>query len=150
MSDFGFVFRSENCIQCHACEAACKAWRQLEQGVKWRRVHNLWHGVYPNTSISTLSVSCLHCASPACADACPAGAISKSGDDGLVLVDKALCTGCRRCLDVCPVGAPQFGADGLMQKCDMCVSVPHLGGKAAICSLACPTQALEFLINQKL
>ena len=143
MNELGFIFRSENCIQCHACEAACKSWRQLEKGVKWRRVHNLWRGEYPQTSISTLSVSCMHCAAPPCVTACPEGAISKRVKDGLVLHDNALCVGCRKCYGACPVGAPQFGADGIMQKCDFCASAPQVRGGSAICALACPTQALE-------
>ena len=140
MSELGFIFHSENCVQCHACQAACKSWRNLERGVDWRRVHNLWRGVYPDTSVLTLSVSCMHCAVPACVGACPAGAISKRPEDGLVLVDRALCTGCHICFDVCQFGAPQFGADGTMQKCDFCGDGALPG---AVCVMACPTQALE-------
>ena len=143
MNELGFVFHSENCIQCHACEVACKSWRGLEHGVKWRRVCNLWHGNYPDTSISTLSVSCMHCTVPSCVAACPAGAIWKREEDGLVNVDSDLCTGCRKCHEACPVGAPQFGTDGKMQKCDFCASVSSFSEIRAICTLACPTQALE-------
>jgi len=142
MSELGFVFHSDKCIQCHACQAACKNWRKLEHGVNWRRVQNQWQGSYPDIFISTLSVSCMHCVAPACMDVCPSGAISKRAEDGLVLVDSALCTGCRLCFEACPVGAPQFGADGLMSKCDFCSSGPH-AGCCAVCVLTCPTQALE-------
>jgi len=143
MSESGFEFNSENCIQCHACEAACKSYRQLENGVKWRRVYNLWHGAYPDTRISTLSVSCMHCANPACVEACPSGAISKRAEDGLVLCDSVLCTGCRICFGACPVGAPQYGADGKMQKCDYCTVCTQPGDGVAACVRVCPTQALE-------
>ena len=145
MSELGFVFHSENCIQCHACELACKSWRQLERGVKWRHVKNIWHGSYPGTSISTASVSCMHCAEPACVEACQAGAISKREKDGVVLVDKARCTGCQDCRDACPVSAPQFGADGAMQKCDLCANNPQTEGGSPICVLTCPTGALELV-----
>ena len=143
MSELGFFFRGENCIQCHACEAACKSWRELEKDVKWRRVYNLWHGTYPDTSISTLSVACMHCVAPSCVKVCPEGAISKSEDNGLVLHDSSLCVGCRKCYEACPVGAPQFGYDGLMQKCDLCAANTTVSGGRAICALTCPTQALE-------
>ena len=141
----GFVFTPENCIQCHACETACKAWRQLEPGIRWRRVENIWHGDYPAITCSTLSISCMHCVNPACIESCPTGAIAKRQSDGLVLVDQDLCIGCQACLPACPYHVPQFGTDGKMQKCDMCIGKSADGNKfqsAPPCARTCPTQAL--------
>ena len=61
MSELGIVFHPENCIQCHACEVACKSWRGLAHGAKWRPVHTPWHGAYPAITMSSLSgLSPLH------------------------------------------------------------------------------------------
>ena len=49
---FGFFFVRENCIQCHGCEIACKSWRDVALGVKWRYVENIWEGAYPNVRCS--------------------------------------------------------------------------------------------------
>ena len=145
MSELAFVFHYENCIQCHACELACKSRRQVEYGLKWRDVRCIWRGTYPRTSIETHSVSCIHCIRPSCAEVCHAGAISKRPEDGVVLVDPALCNGCRDCEYVCPVGAPVFGADDVMQKCDLCVFDLDTEGGKPICVLTCPTGALELV-----
>ena len=136
-----FVFHQDSCIQCHGCEMACKMWRKTEPGVAWRRVLNIWEGRYPQAACASLSLSCLHCAEPACAGACPTGAITKRHIDGAVLVDQSLCIGCRACLDACPYGVPQFGTDGLMQKCDLCVSEAD-GRLMPPCAATCPTGAL--------
>ena len=136
-----FAFNGEECIQCHACEAACKSLRSPGRGVALRRVRKLWEGRYPDVRMITVSESCMHCASPACAAACPSGAITKRPGDGIVAVDATLCTGCRNCHGACPIGAPQFGADGIMQKCDFCAGLGQPGGDPQ-CVRACPTGAL--------
>jgi anaerobic dimethyl sulfoxide reductase subunit B (iron-sulfur subunit) len=144
---WGFVFIEKSCIQCHGCEAACKAWRKVAPGIKWRRVINIWHGDYPNVTCSSASIACQHCADPPCASACLQQAISKRFADGIVLVDTEKCTGCQACLDACPFGIPQFSGKGFMQKCDMCFfENPNKEGTIQItppCISTCPTHALE-------
>ena len=143
MDELCIKFHPEKCIQCHACEAACKSWRQLEPGVKLRRVHCLWQGSFPDTTLSTLTVSCMHCTVPACMTQCPTDAIYKRLEDGAVLVDRERCTGCRKCAKACPIAAPQFGGDGKMQKCDNCITGPKAADGPPACVMTCPTQALE-------
>jgi anaerobic dimethyl sulfoxide reductase subunit B (iron-sulfur subunit) len=70
-------FDSEKCTQCHGCEIACKAWRELSYAIQYRRVLNLWQGEYPRVKSASLSLACLHCVEPLCAAACPEDAISK-------------------------------------------------------------------------
>lgn len=136
MNENAFVFRfePERCIQCHACEVACKTWNSTDPGVRLRRFSSRFDGAYPRPKLVPATVSCLHCQNPACAAVCPVQAIAR-GADGIVRVDRSLCTGCRACLTACPVDAPQFGAEGRMVKCELC------GGDPA-CVRACPTQAL--------
>ncbi|HJX34603.1 MAG TPA: 4Fe-4S dicluster domain-containing protein, partial [Desulfatiglandales bacterium] len=61
-----------------------------------------------------------------------------------VLVDRDKCTGCRTCLEVCPFGAPAFGLDGKMQKCDLCISEIDYKMERPPCVETCPTKALVF------
>jgi anaerobic dimethyl sulfoxide reductase subunit B len=141
--EYGFSFTKNKCVQCFGCEVACKSWRDGELGVRWRRVHNIWSGRFPDVKMASASVSCMHCSEPACVKACPVKAITKRGEDGIVIVDRNKCIGCKSCLAACPYGAPQFGADKKMQKCDMCVNEVNLGQKELPpCVETCPTKAL--------
>jgi anaerobic dimethyl sulfoxide reductase subunit B (iron-sulfur subunit) len=117
-------------------------WRDAETGVHRRRVSSVWHGRYPETKSVPVSVSCMHCIDPDCVKACPVGAIVKGEADGIVEVDMDKCTGCRACFESCPFGAPQFGVDGRMQKCDMCREETRQNGLPP-CARTCPTKALE-------
>ncbi len=142
---YAFIFKKENCIQCHACEVACKSWRSVELGVKWRRVENIWEGAYPDVKCFSASVSCMHCIDPACVAACPVEAITKRPEDGVVIVDAEKCVGCRTCFKVCPFDVPRFGADEKMQKCDMCVDQRVSDSEDPPCVGTCPTGALALM-----
>jgi nitrate reductase beta subunit len=45
---------------------------------------------------------CNHCLNPGCLGACPAGAIYKRGEDGIVLVNRNKCRAWRMCVSGCP------------------------------------------------
>lgn len=135
-------FDHEKCTQCHGCEVACRSWRGLETGVRYRRVLNVWRGRYPEVKSHSVSIGCLHCVSPECAMICPEQAITKRDSDGLVWVDEVVCTGCQACLAACPYGIPQFGAEGGMQKCDQCTDQPG-GEYDPPCVATCPGGALS-------
>jgi anaerobic dimethyl sulfoxide reductase subunit B (iron-sulfur subunit) len=140
---YGFDFDASKCVQCHACEVACKASHNLELGIKWRRVVGIWDGHFPGVTSRTVSLSCLHCGNPPCEAVCPRGAIKKRLEDGIVTVDQEKCVGCHACLMACPFGAPQYGANGKMQKCDLCVD-RVTQGKEPACVSTCPAGALSF------
>lgn len=142
-NEYGFSFTKDKCIQCYGCEVACKSWRNAEFGIRKRRVYNIWSGQYPEVKNASASVACMHCADPACVKACPVEALKKRPEDGIVVVDRDKCIGCKTCLKECPFGAPQFGADKKMQKCDLCVSELDLGKDMPPCVETCPTKALQ-------
>jgi Fe-S-cluster-containing dehydrogenase component len=82
----------------------------------------------------------MHCENAPCIPACPTGAISKRVEDGIVLVDRAKCNGCKECLPACPYDVPQFGKDGIMQMCDYCTGI----SSNPVCTSSCPAEALFF------
>ena len=146
---YGFYLDLDRCIQCHACEVACKAYNDIEPGITWRRVVGMWAGHYPNLIHRTISFSCMHCGNPSCMDVCPAEAITKRTEDGIVVVDRDKCTGCKACADACPFDVPQFGQDGTMQKCNLCVD-RLAESKQPVCIQTCPSEALKFGFLEKL
>jgi Fe-S-cluster-containing dehydrogenase component len=55
-----------------------------------------------------------------------------------------LCTGCRLCIEACPLGVMQFDENrGLASKCDLCVD--RIDGKLKpACVNACPSHCIYF------
>jgi len=80
---------------------------------------------------------CNHCANPGCAAACPAGAIYKRGEDGVVLIDQETCRGWRMCISGCPYKKPYFNwKTGKSEKCILCY--PRLeSGQPPACFHSC-------------
>lgn len=141
---YAFYFEPHRCIKCWACEIACEQWHGIKAGtVKLRKVIEVTAGTFPDVTRIFLSVSCRHCANPPCIKACPTGAINQRFEDGIVTVDSKKCIGCRSCLEACPFGIPQFGEDGIMQKCDMCLERIE-NGQIPVCVATCPTGALHW------
>ena len=143
-TEHGISFLKAKCVQCHGCEIACKSWRGVESGVRWRRVDNIWHGTYPNVKSTSASIGCMHCADPACIEVCPEDAIQKRPEDGIVVVDQDACSGCQACFEACPFNVPQFGTDGTMRKCDLCLNAINANSENPPCVTTCPTHALVF------
>lgn len=140
-----FYFDSGRCLNCYACEIACKAQNNIAPGVneepgntgpRWRRVITIDPVGSSNLPAQYISLSCMHCGKPACLEVCPTKAISKR-PDGIVLVDSKKCIGCHYCFFACPFGVPQYGADGTMQKCTMCVERLEQGKKPACVESCC-------------
>jgi anaerobic dimethyl sulfoxide reductase subunit B (iron-sulfur subunit) len=143
IKQLGFYIIAGRCVQCYACEVACKEMNNVALGLRWRKVRDRWGGEYPHVTHINMSTACMHCADPACAAVCPPHAITKRAEDGIVVVNASECIGCRSCESACPYGAPQYGHDGKMQKCDLCLDQLKQAKQPA-CVATCPGEALGF------
>jgi DMSO reductase iron-sulfur subunit len=140
----GFHFTADNCIGCHACEAACSEKNDLPAHLSFRSVGYVEGGTYPNFTRMNISMACNHCDDPVCLKGCPTRAYTKHPEYGAVLQDPDICFGCGYCTWVCPYNAPQLDpVEGQVQKCNMCVDRLEVGLKPA-CVSACVGNALNF------
>ena len=140
----GFYFTADNCIACHACEAACSEKNDLPAHLAFRAVGYVEGGSYPEYTRINISMACNHCDNPVCLKGCPTRAYTKFAEYGAVLQDPDICFGCGYCTWVCPYNAPQLDTSaGHVSKCNMCVDRLEVGLKPA-CAAACLAGALDF------
>lgn len=152
MEQFGFYFNAKRCTGCKTCMLACKDYRNLDAFVSFRQVYEFVGGSWSKDERGCwaqdcfafyVSSACNHCASPACMEVCPTGAMGKN-ELGLVSVDEHRCIGCGYCALSCPYHAPKVDRTvGHSVKCDGC-SQRAREGSAPVCVEACPLRALEF------
>ena len=117
---YALVFDLRRCIGCFTCVTACKVENNLDAGYSWMRVLTRSNGHYPHLAIYWEPVTCMQCQQPPCMNACPTQAIYKR-DDGVVLIEKSRCDGCRNCQDACPYEVIEFNAKKeVVDKCTLC------------------------------
>lgn len=161
----GLVIDLDICVGCHACAVNCKEWNSGgiaapmtdtnpydadPSGVWFNRIHSFEVGDDIEGRTVHFPRSCLHCDEPACVTVCPTGASYKRTEDGIVLIDEALCIGCKLCSWACPYGAREFDEDaGVMKKCTLCIDRIYnesldVVDRVPACVATCPTSARHF------
>ncbi|HNB46612.1 MAG TPA: 4Fe-4S dicluster domain-containing protein [Burkholderiaceae bacterium] len=150
---WGLLIDSTKCdAGCDACVKACGQENGLSSTLPDRQ-RPQWIRKVALTEIksgrqSSAPMMCQHCAEPPCVDVCPTGASFKRAD-GLVLVDRHACIGCRYCMMACPYKARSFvhepltgqaprvpRGQGCVEGCTLCVQRIDRGGTPA-CVEAC-------------
>ena len=150
---WGMLIDTNKCASgCTACVSACNE----ENGIKshgrpetdqvWIRKVKLRDK--QTGHVTSLPMMCQHCEHPPCVDVCPTGASMKRAD-GIVMVDRHICIGCRYCMMACPYKARSFAHEtvedpkeyaprgkGTVESCTMCVHRVDEGGTPA-CVEAC-------------
>jgi len=157
----GVLVDLTKCIGCRGCQVACKEWN--ERSVK----KTVMHGNFTNppklnsecfTHIrfyeedgeespvwSFVKDQCLHCKQPACASACPVGALRKT-EAGPVVYHFDRCIGCRYCMLACPFQIPKYQWESTrpwVEKCSFC-SERMQAGQVPACIKTCPTGTMYY------
>ena len=159
---YAMLIDTTRCIGCRACQVACKSWHDLPGKTStfsdtWSNPRYLDCSNYTRVIFRELPApddevrwhfikrQCNHCLTPACASACPVGAL-KRNEYGAVVYNDDKCIGCRYCMMACPFQIPKFewgSAVPLIRKCTFCTERQVQGQKPA-CATSCPTGALLF------
>jgi formate dehydrogenase iron-sulfur subunit len=166
------VIDTSKCTACRACQVACKQWNELTAEVTQNRggyenppdlSYTTYTKILFNEEEKDGSINwyfgqhrCMHCEDAGCMKACPVpGAITRD-NNGAVVINQELCTGCKYCVFGCPFDVPRydaknaegFGVDKAF-KCTMCFDRQEMGEQPA-CTKTCPTGALFFADRAKL
>lgn len=161
---YGMLSDTTRCIGCRRCEKACNKVNDLgtpktsfeDTSVFEEERKPYVADVNSYTVVNKYEVDgktifrkaqCMHCDEPACATACPVGALKKSVD-GPVTWNGKVCIGCRYCMVACPFHIPAFeyssAFDPKIQKCFMCYEKRIKNGLVPACAEACPVEAITF------
>lgn len=134
---WGMLIDTTKCDDCDVCVKACHHENGIQSHGKpatdpqWIRKVNVTDKQTGHSM--SLPVMCQHCETAPCADVCPTGA-SYQRPDGIVLVNRHTCIGCRYCMMACPYKARSFEHEdvvneraqvprgkGTVESCTMCV-----------------------------
>ncbi|MBK5298958.1 MAG: 4Fe-4S dicluster domain-containing protein [Vicinamibacteria bacterium] len=167
---WGMVIDIEKCIGCGNCVRACKAENDvpLDEGSfrTWVERYQVSsddldhptvdspNGAYDgfpdlknvdgNVKVFFVPKLCNHCSHSPCVQVCPVGATFES-PDGVVLIDKSRCIGCRYCVQACPYGCRFIDHRTMTaDKCTLCYHRITRGLTTACCE-ACPTGARQLV-----
>ena len=164
---WGMLVDSTKCaVGCNDCVSACSTengWtpfaesKHQKQAPQWIRKLELED---PLSQVKTsLPMMCQHCAEPPCVDVCPTGASFKRAD-GIVLVDRHTCIGCRYCMMACPYKARSLVHEplndtqkqdvprgvGCVESCTLCVQKVDRGDGNTACAEACTAAGHNALV----
>ena len=156
---WGMLIDTTQCKEgCNDCVSACNKENGLSGGTKatdsqWIRKIEIKD--ISNGRVTSLPMMCQHCEHPPCVDVCPTQASFKRAD-GIVLVDRHRCIGCRYCMMACPYKARSFVHEplenqnpdvprgkGTVEACSLCVHRVDKGQIPA-CAEACQNKAILF------
>lgn len=142
------LYDATMCIGCKQCEGACAEQNKLPYddtiAAEQRQSEHKFTVVLTKDD-KFMRRLCMNCVHPACASACPVGALHKL-KEGPVAYDVWKCIGCRYCMVACAFSQPKYEWGSLNPRVRKCIMCPNrvLAGKQTACAEICPTGATKF------
>lgn len=142
MTHNAIVIDLNRCIGCYSCEVACKQENDVPLGEYWSKVHSMGpFGTHPHLEQYWLPTMCQQCEDAPCVNVCPTGASYRDPDTNVVLINKAVCIGCKYCMMACPYGVRAWNKqEKVVEKCTLCGQLTAKGEQPA-CVKACSGEA---------
>jgi len=152
MANYAMAFDYKLCINCHACEVACKEENGVDLGAK---NHRLWieedgetEGNFWNLNrekVEFIQMQCQQCEEAPCLKACPNGAIYID-ERGIVRLHKERCDLTLACMKACPYDARYIDEkNALTDKCIFCADTRLARGETTTaCQISCPAKLRYF------
>ncbi len=143
--NYAIALDYQNCINCQACEVACKQENGVQLGADKQRI---WVGVVEGTIFgkpfaNTYPSQCNHCIDAPCVTVCPTTASHYTGG-GIIKVNPKQCILCKGCMEACPYDA-RF-VDDTKIAIDKCTFCDHriVEEDTTACQATCPTKVRTF------
>ncbi len=142
------VVKPERCMGCDTCALACAVEhsesKDLFEAIKQTPAPCSRIEVEQGKRFA-IPLQCKQCENAPCVRVCPTKALQRQDEDSPVIIDHALCIGCKECVLACPFGVIRMDdASHAIIKCDQCFERLQRNALPA-CVSSCPIGALEFV-----
>jgi protein NrfC len=144
---YSMVIRQNRCIDCERCMEACVKTNHVPHYGYRTTILELEEDMGPlGKARQFMPVLCNHCNRPPCVRVCPTTATYKDKTNGIVMMDKKRCIGCKTCMAACPYNARYFDEEvRAIDKCNFCYDTRLSKGETkTACAAACPAQVRIF------
>ena len=128
----------ERCTGCMLCAVACSIAHLGDIGLERAHIK-----VWRTEAACFVPLTCHHCETPSCMQACPTKACHQDAETLRVLIDATKCIGCRSCVNACPFGHAHYDAVARVStKCDYCDGEPE-------CARVCEPGAISYVYSDE-
>jgi len=130
------MVNEDKCTGCMKCVVACVLAHTGSTDNPERAHIKVWKS---ETGEIYTPLTCHHCETASCVEACPTEACHREPENQRVIIDENACIGCESCVVACPFGHAHFdNIARVSTKCDYCDGEPE-------CVRVCEPGAISYV-----